>query len=79
MPHLKLLALVIPTLWCDVTPVLALRLFYVKQMSHLLPLFTPFGRAVWGKGTHKIASIGHSILGNAKIRCDTGFSIALFA
>ena len=49
--------------------------FYVKQMSPLLPLFTPFGRSDRGKGTHKITSIGHSILGNDKIRCDT----ALFA
>ena len=52
--------------------------FYVKQMSPMLPLFTPFGRAVRGKGTPKIASIGHYILGNAKIRYDTGFCIALF-
>ena len=41
--------------------------FYVKQMSPLLPICTPFGRAVRGKGTSKIASIGHSVLGNAKI------------
>ena len=52
--------------------------FHVKQMSHLLPLFTPFGRAVTGKGTPKIASIGHSVLGNAKLRYETGFSIAFF-
>ena len=49
--------------------------FYVKQMSPLLPLFTPFGRAVRGKGTPKIASIGHSVLGNAKIRYDTGLAL----
>ena len=52
--------------------------FYVKQMSPLLALFTNFGSAVRGKGTPKIASIGHSVLGNATIRYGTGFSIALF-
>ena len=52
--------------------------FYVKQMSPLLPLFTHFGSAVRGKGTPKVASIGHSVPGNVKIRYDTGFSIALF-
>ena len=52
--------------------------FYVKQMSPLLPLFTPFGRAVRGQGTHKIASVGHSIPGNAKIQYYTDFTIALF-
>ena len=34
--------------------------FSVKQMSPLLPMFTHFGRDVRGKGTSKIASIGHS-------------------
>ena len=57
-------------------------IFYVKQMSHLLPIFypvfTPFGSAVRGKGTPKIASIGHSLLGSTKVRYDTGFSNALF-
>ena len=31
-----------------------------------------------GKGNHKIALIGHSVLGNTKVRYDTGFSIAYF-
>ena len=47
-------------------------------MSHLLPLFIPSGSAVRGKGTPKIDSIGHSVLGNVKIRYDTGFSNARF-
>ena len=51
---------------------------YVKQMSALLPLCTPFGSAVRGKGVPKIASIGHSVLGNAKVQYDNGFSIAPF-
>ena len=77
MPHLKLLLLVItPLVRCDTG--FSIDTFYVKQMSHLLPLFAPFGSAVRGKGTHKIPSVGHFILGNAKIRYDTGFSIALF-
>ena len=44
----------------------------------MLPLFTPFGSTVRGKGNPNIASIGHSILGNPKVRYDTGFSIAFF-
>ena len=42
----------------------------------MLPLFTPFGSTVRGKGNPKIASIGHSLLENPKVRYDTGFSIA---
>ena len=42
----------------------------------MLPLFTPFGSTVRGKGNPKIASIGHSVLGNPKVRYDTGFRIA---
>ena len=52
MPHLQLVALVIPysgTLTCDVIPVLA------------LTRFTPFGSIVRGKGNPKIASIGYSV------------------
>ena len=41
----------------------------------MLPLFTPFGSTVRGKGNPKIASIGHSVLGNPKVRYDTGFRI----
>ena len=33
---------------------------------------------VRGKGNPKIASIGHSVLGNPKVRYDTGFSIAFY-
>ena len=42
----------------------------------MLPLFIPFGSTVRYKGNPKIASIGHSVLGNPKVRYDTGFSIA---
>ena len=52
--------------------------FYVKQMSPLLPPFTPFGSAVRGKCIPKIASSGHSVLGNTKVRHDNGFNIARF-
>ena len=31
-----------------------------------------------GKGNPKIASIGHSVLGNPKVRYDSGFSIDFF-
>ena len=43
----------------------------------MLPIFTPFGNTVRGKGNPNIASIGHSVLGNPKVRYDTGFSIAV--
>ena len=49
-----------------------------KQMLILLPLFTPFGCTVRGEDSHKIASIGHSVLGNRKVRYHTGFSIVFF-
>ena len=45
----------------------------------MLPLFTPFGSTVKGKGNPKIASIGHSVLGNLRYdnnNYDTSFSIA---
>ena len=42
----------------------------------MLSLFTPFGSTVKVKGNPKIASIGHSVHGNPKVRYDTGFSIA---
>ena len=57
------------------TPVLAVTRFTLIFFLLLLPLFTPFGSTVRGKGNHKIASIGHSVLGNAKVRYDNGFSI----
>ena len=44
----------------------------------MLPLFTPFGSIVSGIGNPKVASIGHSVLGNPKVRYDIGFSIAFF-
>ena len=42
----------------------------------MLPLFTPFGSIGRGKGNPTIASIGHSVLGNPKVRYYTDFSIA---
>ena len=45
-------------------------------MYVLLPLLTTFGSTVRGKGNPKIGFIGHSVLGNPKVRYDTGFSIA---
>ena len=60
---------------CD--PGLSLDTFYTSNLL-LLPLFTPFGNTVSGKGNPKIASIGHSVLGNPKARYDIGFSIAFF-
>ena len=68
-----LLALVIPY---HVTPVLALTRF--THVHFCYPFFTPFGITVTGKGNPKIASIGHSVLGNPKVRYDTGFSIVFF-
>ena len=38
-------------------------------------MFTPFGSTVKGKGNSKLASIVHSVLGNPKVRYDTGCSI----
>ena len=58
---------------CD--PGLSLDTFYTCNFL-LLPLFTPFGSTVSGKGNPKIASIGHSVLGNPKVRYDIDFSIA---
>ena len=60
---------------CD--PGLSLDTFYTCNFL-LLPLFTPFGSTVSGKGNPKVASIGHSVLGNPKVRYDIGFSIAFF-
>ena len=60
---------------CD--PGLSLDTFYTCNFL-LLPLFTPFGSTVSGKGNPKVASIGHSVLWNPKVRYDIGFSIALF-
>ena len=56
------------------TPVLALTRFaYVT----FVPLLIPFGSTVRGEGNPKAAtSSGHSVLGNPKVRYDTGFSIA---
>ena len=42
----------------------------------MLSIFTHFGSTVRGKGNPKIASMFHSVLGNHKVRYDTGFSIA---
>ena len=42
----------------------------------MLPLFTPFGSTGRGKGKPTIASIGHPVLWNPKVRYYTDFSIA---
>ena len=52
--------------------------FYIKKCHFCYPCLTPFGSAVRGKGTPTIASIGQSILGNPKVRNDTGFNIVSF-
>ena len=60
------------------TPVLALtrlKLVSHKQIKLVLPLFTQFGSIVRGKGNPTIASIGHSVLGNPKVRYYIDFSI----
>ena len=62
---------------CDVTPVLALTRF-THVTFFFCPFFIPFGSTVSGKGNPKIASIGHSVLGDPKERYDIGFSIAFF-
>ena len=49
--------------------------FCVKQMSPLLPPFTPFGSAVRGKGIPNISHIGHSVLENTKVRHDNGLTL----
>ena len=63
---------------CDVTPVLALTHFTQTKCNFLPLFFTPFGSTVKGKGNSKLASIVHSVLGNPKVRYDTGFSIDFF-
>ena len=61
------------------TPVLALTCFTKTHVTFFCyPFFTSFGSTVRGKGNPKIASIGHSVLGNPKVRYDSGFSIAFF-
>ena len=60
---------------CD--PGISLDTFYTCNFL-LLPLFTSFGSTVSGKGNPKIAYIGHSVLGNPKVRYDIGFSIAFY-
>ena len=79
MTQLQLLALVIPysgnaKVRCD--PGFSLGMFYINKFNVCYPfltLFTPFGNTVRGKGNPKIASIGHSVLGNPKVRYDTWF------
>ena len=62
---------------CD--PGLSRDTFYINTCNFLLlPLFTPFGSTVRGKGNPKIASIGHSVLVNPKVRYDTGFRLLFF-
>ena len=82
MTHLQLLALVNPysgNTKARREPGFNLDTFYINKCNFcypFLPLFTPFGSTVRGKGNPKIAFIGHSVLGNPKVRYDTGFSIA---
>ena len=81
MTHLQLLALVIPYSGntkerCDAG--FSRDTFYINKCNFCYPFFTPFGSTVRGKGNHKIASIGHSVLGNPNVRYDNGFSIAFF-
>ena len=60
---------------CD--PGLSLDTLYTCNFL-LLPLFTPFGSTVRGKGNPKIASIGHSLLGNPTVRYDTSLALLFF-
>ena len=81
MPHLQLLALVIPysgntKVRCD--PGFSLNTFYINKCNFCYPFLPLLGVLSGGKGNPKIASIGHSILGNPKVRYDTGFSIAFY-
>ena len=77
--HLQLLALVIPNsgntkVRCDIS--VSLDTFYINKIN--VTFATPFGSTVKGKGNPKSASIGHSVLGNKKVRYDTDFSIAFY-
>ena len=65
------------TLRCDVTPVLALTRFTWTNVT-CVTLFTRFGSTLKGKGNPKIASIGHCVLGNPRVRYDTAFNIDFF-
>ena len=51
-----------------------------KLMSFLLPIFciTPFGVAVMGKASLKIACIGHSYSGKPRVRNDIVFILGPF-
>ena len=74
---LQLLALGIPysektKVRCD--PGFSLDAFYINKCNFCYP-FIPFGSTVRGKCNHKISSIGHSVLGNLKVRYYTGFII----
>ena len=57
---------------CD--PGFRLDTFYVNTCNFCYP----FGSNVRGKGNPKNASIDHSVLGDPKVRYDTGFSIAFY-
>ena len=81
MPHLQLLAMVIPysgntKVRCD--PGFSLNTFYIIKCNFCYPFLPLLGVSVRGKGNPKIASIGHSVLGNPKVRYDTGFTIAFY-
>ena len=78
MPHLQLLALAIPysgNTKVRCYPGSSLDTFYINKCNFF---FTPFGSTVRGKGNHKIASIGHSVLGNPKVRYDTVLALFFF-
>ena len=81
MTHLQWLALGIPysgntKLRCD--PGFSLDTFYINKCNFCYPFLPLFGSTVRGKGIPKIAFIGHSVLGNPKVRFYTGFSIAFY-
>ena len=74
------LALVIPysgntKMRCD--PDFSLGTLYINKCNFCYPFLPILGvLSALGKGNPKIASSGHSVLGNHKVRYDTGFSIA---
>ncbi len=61
---------------CD--PGFSLDTFYINKYNFCYP-FLPISGVLSGvKANPKIASIGHSALGNPKVRYDTGFCIAFY-
>ena len=78
MTHLQLLALVNPysgNTKVRREPGFSLDTFYINKCNFCYPFLPLLGVL---SGNPKIAFIGHSVLGNPKVRYDTGFSIAFF-